>query len=973
MIKCHARTTAAASMRLSQASYASSLGALPLRGGVTSLGHGFGSAREVVDCQVRLRKAIAMETRTRRLARALGLWKRSSSRRREKISAFFFPEKKRIKPFEQPSSPVQEEPEPVSCVLQGDEIQALAIKLEDLAKLRTENLPQEEKEKPAVVRKYLVRKSKPQEIGKKANFLVAYPAAPDESKKTLNYSGVEGPIVDTFGYITTYSILGTLQEFKKEAIKKGHSQILRLIPEESQLSCAISVLGTYRKKPEEEKKVAQAPPSQHLALQNWQRNMALRRRQQERLCEHLQKSESQLLMNFSEHYRRIQEQRTLIDRSIPAMYTGKGYSGNEFWNQPVHVGHELKGLTTTLGQTELGFPEEITHVGKPQSIWKEMGTSPPKYLPFHHPWEKSLFLKRRRNELKEVLEKLDFYNPDLDGLEVIGRNQPFTNVSAESFSPCDDDGNKDSSEETSPDLLEEYPDVFSEPIFGPSLMFCGQPARWINTSHVGEVGIAARVTFEILAGDKAESRLTVSNNGTTAIWYDWRRLPPPFTFQERKEKRMQNFYFNTRSGAILPGETIKFSFIFKSMSAGIFSESWEFGTHPELLGGAMLQVTLWGIAIYEDITVKLREHLEKDLEAREVAVIVEENLELLLNQIRTPERVRSPLDAYVTEEELFHRKNPKLHYKHQVVKELHELWNRVMNPQLVEVYGEGGHSKSIATETSLPKSAADSQKSPEDIRKSISSPVSAAKRLGLEELIDELSKTDTEDVAQGEEVPRVEWNLSIADFRQTLLTVPEEDEREVALAQLNKAALELCTAPLTTQADLLYQICFQLWREVIDGLVNCSLVLRSLFGMPEKDTYIETGPEELEVKSVVAKSVKEDRKVQKEDKKAALKEKEKGKAIKEERSNSRKGKGKEEKKVRTSTREAKDAISFSVESSEAEFQFRQEQVDPIVQEKYREKLYVEVYGLLNSMVNKMVLLFEEVKKNAPEKTKPSFV
>ena len=63
-------------------------------------------------------------------------------------------------------------------------------------------------------------------------------------------------------------------------------------------------------------------------------------------------------------------------------------------------------------------------------------------------------------------------------------------------------------------------------------------------------------------------------------------------------------------GVILPGETRKFSFIFKSMNAGIFSESWEFGTHPILLGGALLQVTLWGIAIYEDISSDMRRELE---------------------------------------------------------------------------------------------------------------------------------------------------------------------------------------------------------------------------------------------------------------------------------------------------------------------------------------------------------------------------
>uniref|UniRef100_A0A8C7DX51 MYCBP associated protein n=1 Tax=Naja naja TaxID=35670 RepID=A0A8C7DX51_NAJNA len=536
-----------------------------------------------------------------------------------------------IKPFEQPSSPVLEEPEPVSCVLQGDEIQALAIKPEDLAKV-------EEKEKPVVIKKYLIRKSRPQEIGKKANLLVAYPALPDESKKILNYSGT---IISIFSCCGSNQCPGSL----------------RMIPEESQLSCAISVFGTYRKKPEEKKKVAQSPPSQHRALQNWQRNMAIRRRQQKRLW-------------------------------------------NEFWNQPVHVGDEIKGLTTTLGQTDLGFPEEVTHVGKPRSIWREMGE--------------------------------------------------------------------------------------------------------------GEVGIAARVTFEILVGDKAESLLTVSNDGTTAIWYDWRRLPPPFTFQEKITRGIQNFYFNTRSGVILPGETINFSFIFKSSSGGIFNESWEFSTHPELLGGAMLQVTLWGIALYEDTTVKLREDLEKDLEAREIAVIVEENLEELLNRIRTPARVRSPVDAYVTEEELFHRKNPELHYNHQVVKGLHELWNRVMNPQPVEVYIEEEQGKSTVSETSPSKSTADSQKSPEEIRKSLSSPTFITKSLGLEELVDEPSRTDTEEGALVEEAPHVEWNLSIADFRQ-----------EEALASPTNVA-----RGAFAQVRLVRQLCPFLDRDALRTVTHALVTLR---------------------------------------------------------------------------------------------------------------------------------------------------
>ncbi|XP_053156125.1 MYCBP-associated protein isoform X3 [Hemicordylus capensis] len=918
-------------------------------------------------------------------------------------------DKKRVKTFEQPSSPVPEEPEPVSCVLQGDDIQALAIKLEDLGKLRTAHpLPEE---KPTVTKKFLIRRPRPQEVGKKAQFLVAYPAVTDESEKSLHYSGVEGPIVDIDGHIIPHSILGTLQEFKQEALARGHSQVARLVPDAPPLSNIASVFEKSREKHVEERKATQPLSSQHMALANWQHNMALRKKQQKKLCKHLHKSESELLMNFSDNYRKIQEERTLIERSLCTLYSGKYYcTGNEFWTEPVHIGDELTGLTVTLGLNELGYLEEVTHVGKPRSIYMEMGTRPAKFPPFYRTWEKSLFLMQRRKELKEVLEKMDFHRPDLDGLEVISRNHPFVSVSTQSFSPYDED-KASVVQKASKDQLEEYPDVFSDHVLGPSLNFCGEPARWINTtSHEGEVGIAARVTFEILVGEKAESCLTVSNDGTVAIWYDWKRQPQPFTFPERKRKRVQNFYFNTRSGVILPGETKKFSFIFKSMDAGIFSESWQFGTHPRLLGGAVLQVTLWGVAVYEDITFEHREELQKELEDREVAVIVEENLKDLLDRIRTPPQIPSPRDAYVTEEEIFHRKNPeilttsfnksrryskslnqfilplymkKLHYQHQVVKELHDLWNKLMNPPPTPApppcMYEGQRRSIGPEELSPPKSAVESQQKSiveETVEGGRRGRRKSSNRIGqgtrksiVEELIGPMNVTVVKDV------DRVEWNLSIMDFKKSVLEMPVEESREFGLAQLNKAVLELCTVQMPTQLDLQYQICFQLWCEVIDGLVSHSLVLRSLLGMPEKDTYVEIVPEEpVEVKPVSVKGGKEDRRLQREEKKAAVKEKEKGKAVKEERPNSRKTKGKEEKKVKSSIKEPKELLAFSADAPEELPEPHQEQVDPVVQEKYHEKLYVEVYGLLNSMVNKMVFLFEQLKKDAQEeKNKAPFV
>lgn len=54
---------------------------------------------------------------------------------------------------------------------------------------------------------------------------------------------------------------------------------------------------------------------------------------------------------------------------------------------------------------------------------------------------------------------------------------------------------------------------------------------------------------------------------------------------------------------------------------------------------------------------------QTDLAAREGAAVVEEYLKKHLVQpprVRTPERSPSPVDTYVTEEELFHWKNPEV-------------------------------------------------------------------------------------------------------------------------------------------------------------------------------------------------------------------------------------------------------------------------------------------------------------------------
>uniref|UniRef100_H3B2Z4 MYCBP associated protein n=1 Tax=Latimeria chalumnae TaxID=7897 RepID=H3B2Z4_LATCH len=832
------------------------------------------------------------------------------------------PDKKKVKAIDEPTPQLQEEPEKIE-ILQGDDIHALAIKQEDLEKLHPPRPPKDNL-KVSVTSRVLVRKQKPKEEDeKKIHVVVARPTAPQSDSKPFDYSGPGGPCFDALGQILPHSILGNLEDFKQEALAQGNDQVLELIPDNLVPESKILYLEKYEEKQKPPRKVRKTfPVHQNHALENWKYHMAERNIQQQFISKLLLKPIEQLVMNRSEGFRQRQEQCHLIDRTIPAIDYGKGYRvGSEFWNLPQTIGDDVNGIMISLTQTERGFPPPITHIGKPQTVCQESGEVPPQNSKFHHTWEDSLFLKQRREELKDLLKELDFNQPDIDALEVIGRGQPFTSVSVKQYHFQEEN---ESEGKENGDLLDNFPDVITEPIIGPSIRFCEQPARWNGStnSHEGEVGIVARVTFETLVEDKATSYLDITNDGTTVVFYDWKRLARPKSFEETvTDFKVQRFYFNISGGVILPGDTAKFSFMFKSPNAGIFSESWEFSTHPVLLGGASLQLKLRGVAIYEDKMAEVRRVLEKELKTKEALATAEQILEELVKGVRTPKRPRSPINAYITEEEIFQSKNPQLYFQHPAVQNLKDLWNQWLgeNPEDTEI-------------------------------------------------------KDHDDTIKTTEKTGIQWNLSITDFKQAVFSIPVEETQDELLEQLNKTVLELSEFQIQTQEDSFYHICYQLWQETMDNIVSYSMLLRQLLGMPEKNVTGEFLLDEtIDAKKIakIWKCEKEDKKAPKDDKKGGTgkeKEEKKGGKLagkdKKERPNSRRLKTKEEKKsvkIPNFTKESKEA-SISGESFEPE-EIKQDQVDPLVKGKYQEMLYIEVYRLLSTMVENMTMLFEEVKKN----------
>ncbi|KAK2909424.1 hypothetical protein Q8A67_005261 [Cirrhinus molitorella] len=551
-----------------------------------------------------------------------------------------------------------------SPVLNGHDIQSLAITAQDLERLRVPKPPLDSQKPKSMTRAY-VRKTRPPDEGNRmVRVTVARPLPHDDALPHLfEYAGPGGPGFDTQGMVLPHSILGSLEDFRTEMQLRGETELMQRIPGRQKRPPLWVEDENDKNKAEDHSEMGQDHQSH--ALQHWRHHMTERRKQQDFISRFLQKPAGSLLMNRSSAFRRVQEKRDLISAALPALSAGHGHRvGSEFWSIPQHYGDEMSGITATLTQTERGNRPAVTRVAQPLSTGLETGNLPCEAV--NGVWDQSLYLQQRLHELKDVLK--DFSPPEADGLEVIGSGFPIVS----GFPLLDVREDEDEEQKENQASVAEYEDVLTDMELRPALRVCGDLALWTGStsSHQEQEGLSVRLMFETVTGQSVSADLELSNEGSTAIYYSWEKLTQTNTLT-------QHFYFNNTTAVILPGSTKHISFIFKSVSAGIVTEEWCLNTHPVLMGGASLRVTLRGVALEQDNSAQLRASLEKELEQKASVSLCGRIIRDLLRGVHTPERPSSPADLYITDEELFNMINPYVQYRREPVEALRGLWEEV--------------------------------------------------------------------------------------------------------------------------------------------------------------------------------------------------------------------------------------------------------------------------------------------------------
>ncbi|XP_005743754.2 MYCBP-associated protein [Pundamilia nyererei] len=493
----------------------------------------------------------------------------------------------------------------------------------------------------------------------------------DSDCHLLDFRGSMGVRFDEHGMILPHTILGSLEDYRSYLEAKGEAELVKRIPN----SLGDPLCEAKERSPSDAVETETLSSQRNIqgnALQNWDKHVRHRRQQQDFLSDLFHRPVEKLLMNQANHYRETQEQREFLNRVMPLIHSGYGYRvGSEFWSLPQRYGDEMSGITATLTQTEWGRQKTITQMGQPRRICQESGIiCAETQRPASRTWSQSTYLQHQRQLIKEVLQDMDINKPDISELVVIGSGKP-------SYSPSLENEEEEMESKQNLDPLAQHEDVHLDV---PTLRFCGQVATWTGNSlsKQGEVGISATIFFEALTGEIVTSHLDLHNEGSTVIFYSWQQLPKPYNFPNlRLQTQKVHFYFNASSGVILPGETQRVEFLFKSEKPVIKTEIWQLSTHPVLLQGASMQVVLRGISLYQDRTADERLFIETKLEKVVQEKICRSIVYEVLYQVHSPERPSSPAELYITTEQLFLSRNPKLQYRDEPVEGLKALWQKL--------------------------------------------------------------------------------------------------------------------------------------------------------------------------------------------------------------------------------------------------------------------------------------------------------
>jgi len=584
------------------------------------------------------------------------------------------------------------------------------------------------------------------------------PTLKDGSEATTS----SGPRYDDAGHMVPHSILGSKDEYVAAAgydpTQSGSSATTR------HASVDLAAMPTARASAAVAAAMNPDHPSriwpegkEKRQLNRWTEAARDWERQESDLAAKLGRAPAELMMNSEAQYRRVKEKREQVDITLSdpsamrSFEKGHGYRvRSEYWAQPNIT---KSGLQTTLTMRQRGLnsaPESFTYVSKPASVLDELhqagrpaGAALDRTIPFF----RTSYIQERGADLREAVEQLFPHEPDVAGLEVVGRAilSPdclgFAGTVATSLAdePQADLAVDTDAHSESVAVAESTPRENAHEAAHHASVQPGPHLKIVGTDETRGGG-ATRVHFQTSVGAAEMASLVLENRGTTALIVSWHKVEAPNALG-KVEDNAQRFFFDHRPVTILPGERRALPVQFRSRVGGMFLETWAASVLPSV--GADCEVCFCGTAIREDEFQPAREAVEAALEKALMRRAIADMLHTLITRIH-PRNHEAIFGAPPpTLEERFMKANAALAEREgwtfcdRIVRDLQLLYRRVIAQEWA--------TSNVPQQASAHDGA-------------------DAKGARKEEIADEVRVPDPD-----------EWDLSVSGLRKTILDMTDWD------------------------------------------------------------------------------------------------------------------------------------------------------------------------------------------------------
>ncbi|XP_024083274.1 MYCBP-associated protein-like [Cimex lectularius] len=339
-------------------------------------------------------------------------------------------------------------------------------------------------------------------------------------------------------------------------------------------------------------------------LKNWGIWLQRRQEQYNRLCSSLNIEPECLVMNYETNINKLLDTR-LIAEAEKYTYEDKYRGSIHFWKTVKFLKKDRKPqIENLVYSADVKFrddPEVLVkkgYVDTPGGIQEE-NFSKPCAKKIRKPWELSETLKRKKEKLASKINLLEPFRPDIKNLMVKGVALFRPSIPSETNHVLTPDIHVEKAEnDSSFDNL--VPDN-RNPCFlnkatleiGSVLVRQQESVDDIPEDNNWELNFTNVAVYNIHT-----QSVNFKNVGPIAVHYRWEQtnayehhsLPIKYS-----KSNIPKFFFDVKSGILLPGQQFFLEFTFRSNKQGTFKEVWELHTEP-LIALKPLKFVLQGIA-----------------------------------------------------------------------------------------------------------------------------------------------------------------------------------------------------------------------------------------------------------------------------------------------------------------------------------------------------------------------------------------